>query len=196
MPFTWQRKGDVKWTDAEVELLLQEKEKQMVAEEVGPKKDELKAVKKAMDDAAAAAKAEIEAKLAELKTAQDQVTALESEVNPFRAQTRLGAIKKALIEKRKEGEKEINPLINPEKFDDILLLAKVADTDNAEDAIKKVSEFVAARTEFAFVEPKAEPVVPVVTPASPAIRVITQEPAKPAAQPQTAPRRMVVRGDE
>lgn len=166
----------------------------MVATEVGPKKDELKAVKKAAEEAAAQAKADLEAKEAELKTAQELAKTLETEVTPFRTQARTAAIKKALIEKRKDGENEVNPLINADKFEDVLLLAKVTDTDTPEDVVKKVSEFISTRTEFAYAEAGEPDVTPVVTPTTPAAAGITVQSAKPAEPTPATPQRMVTRG--
>lgn len=167
----------------------------MVATEVGPKKDELKAVKKAAEDAAAAAKAELEAHLAELKKTQDELAALNAEVTPFRAEARTSSIKKAIGEARKEGDKEINPLVDLAKFEDIMLLAKIADTDAVEDVVKKVSDFVATRPEYAFkpVEPTPEVPAQPVIPANPiVVNHITREAEKPAEQ-VVIPSRMVTR---
>lgn len=167
----------------------------MVATEVGPKKDELKAVKKAAEEAAATAKAELEAHAAELKKAKEELTALNTELTPFKAEARLGSIKKAIGEGRKEGDKEINPLVDIAKFEDIMLLAKVSETDAVEDVVKKVSDFVAARPEFAFKVKEEEHTAQPVVPANPIVtNHITREAEKPAQQ-IVIPSRMVTRNN-
>lgn len=139
--FIFTPKGEAGHTDAEVELLIQQHEKHMVATEIGPLKDDLKVANQAKEDAESKiTTAEKQAKKLEgdLKTAQDELSVF---TTAEATATRATAIAEAKI-------------IEAKKLDDALALAKVTDEDTAEQAIEKLKTFAEAegREDYKFVE--------------------------------------------
>lgn len=143
--FKFAPRGEKGHTDAEVELLIQQHEKHMVATEIGPLKTQLKEATKTAAEKEATHATELQEANDKLAKLEEEKVTLEGKLQPYETADRNAAREKAIAEAK---------LIAANKLTDAMKLAGVTDEDDNDTVIAKLTEFAETegREDYKFVE--------------------------------------------